>query len=102
MPFPPPKPTRAGDWRTQGSAISAWILCGDNVSDRDLPTVQVQTRWAKVTCSLDKVYGVFSLASVADSLGDRYSGEVNNTIWNPFRVDYNFLGKDVSMEITRQ
>ncbi|KAH7071640.1 heterokaryon incompatibility protein-domain-containing protein [Paraphoma chrysanthemicola] len=58
------------------------------------------TRRAEATNPLDKIYGVFSLASDARSLAYWHSSE-GERVWLPFQIDYTLAKEDLFIKITK-
>ncbi|KAH7066129.1 heterokaryon incompatibility protein-domain-containing protein [Paraphoma chrysanthemicola] len=59
-----------------------------------------ETRRAEATNPLDKIYGVFSLASDTRSLGYWHSSE-GERLWLPFKIDYTLAKRDLFIKITK-
>lgn len=60
-----------------------------------------ETRSAEATNPLDKIYGVFSLASDACSLGYWHSDGGRRSPWRPFEIDYTLTKEEVFTNITK-
>jgi hypothetical protein len=68
---------------------------------RTLLNFMVETRWAEATNPLDKIYGIFSLASDASSLGYWNSGEEETSLWRPFDIDYTLTKEALFINVTK-
>jgi hypothetical protein len=68
---------------------------------KTLLNFMAETRWAEATNPLDKIYGIFSLASDAGSLGYRHSGGKKISPWHPFKIDYTLTKEEVFINITK-
>lgn len=68
---------------------------------KTLLNFMAETRWAEATNPLDKVYGIFSLASDARSLGYWHSGEEKRSPRRPFEIDYTLTKEEVFINVTK-
>jgi hypothetical protein len=68
---------------------------------KSLLNFMAETRWAEATNPLDKIYGIFSLASDARSLGYWHSCEGKRSPRRPFEIDYNLTKEEVFINVTK-
>ncbi|KAJ4375102.1 hypothetical protein N0V83_002185 [Neocucurbitaria cava] len=68
---------------------------------KTLLNFMAETRWAEATNPLDKIYGIFSLASDARLLGYWYSAEGKRSPWRPFEIDYTLTKEEAFINITK-
>jgi hypothetical protein len=68
---------------------------------KTLLNFMAETRSAEATNPLDKIYGIFSLASDACSMGYWHSDGEKRSPWRPFEIDYTLTKEDVFINITK-
>jgi hypothetical protein len=60
-----------------------------------------ETRWAEATNPLDKIYGIFSLASDARSLGYWHSCDGKRSPRRSFEIDYTLTKEELFVNVTK-
>jgi hypothetical protein len=68
---------------------------------KTLLNFMAETRWAEATNPLDKIYGIFSLASDAGSLGYWHSDGGKRSPRRPFKIDYSRTKEEVFVNVTK-
>jgi hypothetical protein len=68
---------------------------------RTLLNFMAETRGAEATNPLDKIYGIFSLATDTRSLGYLHSSEGKSSLWHPFKIDYTLTKEELFIKVTK-